>query len=141
MHHKQTNQQQPDNYWSQLYFAAEAQQEQFTDVHVVTTRADYAEKLFDQLANRTHINSHGNLNEQLLEIHNERIVETCERVDIHNRQIRVVVNVSEIDEQATYKALRYVADALDKTGGEDGTVTFSPRFTYETHELFWLFTH
>lgn len=148
MLHKQTKQlHQQDNYWSNLYFTAEEQQEQFADVHVITTKADYADRLLDQLSfqvrNRTipQPRSHNKIIERLLNIHNTRMIETCERVDIHNGQIKVVINVDEINEQTTFKALRYVADALSKLNGKDGTITFSSYFTYETHELFWLFTH
>ncbi len=120
--------------------------EQFHNVEILTTRADYAEQLFNHLTAQIELtfqstpNTEAQVRQALRKIHDDGIVRVCESVEIYRGRIKIVVNAAEVDDQAVAKALRYLAKTVEESRGEDTYRVFSPTFAHEAHELFWLFT-
>ena len=114
--------------WADLYLMAEAEAEPFADVHVVTAQSEFdrltaERKFFDSLDN-----PFGSISR-------------CDAVNVQESvtlsidgEFSVVVNAREISEEATWKALDMVAEAMDQLNGEAGIVYFGKPLTFlHTH--------
>lgn len=119
---------QPKINWADLYLMAESEAEPFADVRVVTARSE-----FDRL-----------VAEQLFHYSEKYPFDTALVLDVEVREsvtlstsgeFSVVIHADEVSDDAVWKAMDMVAEAMDKLDGNAGVVYFSApiRFTKQSN--------
>lgn len=119
---------QPKINWADLYLMAESESEPFADVRVVTARSEFdrlvAEQMF-QYSEKCPFNATFVLD-----------VEVRESVTLSTTgEFSVVVDAPEVSDEAVWKAMDMVAEAMDVLDGHAGVVHFSKplRFSKPTN--------
>lgn len=105
--------------WSGVYMLAESNKEPFVDVRITTTKCELHSKLGDLMFATSSVISTDVIN-QLKSTTNITIPESV--TVTADGQISVVMNADVIDDDATWRAIGMVADALDQLEGKPGTI-------------------
>jgi hypothetical protein len=117
---------------------------EYLDVEVVTARVDYIDKLFQEFLHRIKVKqlmvplTADGISLALIDIHSENKILAQEYVEITSGEIRVVLNVKEIDDIAIARATAYVAEAIECSLGNDIRCEFSEPYTPNLAEFSWL---
>lgn len=136
----QNNQQSCNIKWPELIFYAEANNEPFKDIRIVTAQTKYVSIANDifantissgaRISNRWEYNARAIINMQKHSVH--------EYVKVDKGEIEVCINVPVLDEDATSQALDMVTITLNQLDGMDGVVYFSDKLTFTTADIPWL---
>lgn len=130
----------PATDWPRVIFAAEAANEPFEDVSIITAKTAYVDLAFQAAADILHTEGHALTSEKVQKVACA-LVETQkimvqEHVRINDDGISVCINADDIeDENVTWKALDYVAKALDSLNGNHGVVVFSDDLQFSLSEV------
>lgn len=129
--------------WPRVIFAAEATDEPFEDVNVVTAKAAFVNLALQAAADILHTEGHTLTTEKVQKIAcalvEARKVMVQEHVRVNQDGITVCINVEDIEaETVPWKALDYVARALDSLNGGQGVVVFSDNLQFTISEVPWI---
>lgn len=121
---QQATKPQPRIDWSSLYFTAAAENEQFTDVQIVTAKSEYdrivGELTFDgSMTNPFSMPKSPN-------------IEVREAVTVDDQgSFRVIIHADAVSDDVMWKALDMVADAMYHLDGNSGTIYFSDAISFK----------
>lgn len=133
--------------WTQVYFTAEAEREPFEDVNVITAKAEYV--------NRAELAAVELLMEQKIECTAQNVsrlsrtliatskvfVQEFVRID-EDGTITVCIDVPDLqDDLVMWRALDYVAKALDQLDNKEGTVYFGEPIRFPVSIVPWVITN
>lgn len=125
-----------ESQWPEVVFAAEAAKEPFEDVTIVTARSVFLDVALQAAAHICVEEGHALSEDKVMKVARTLIaaqkIVVQEHVRINPEGITVCLNVEDVDgEDVPWKALDYVARALDSLNGAHGVVLFSDdlRFT------------
>lgn len=109
---------QPKINWVDLYLMAESEAEPFADIRVVTARSE-----FDRLVDEQIFNYYEKFPFGAAFVSD---VEVRESVTLSaTGEFSVVIHTTEVSDNAAWKAMDMVAEAMDKLDGNAGVVYFS----------------
>lgn len=132
--------------WAELYFTACAEHEVFEEVSIVTAKSEYANLAF-QAAAEVVLESTGDISQtELLKasafIMDERKVHVQECVTVDSNGMSVCINATSVDDDdAVWRALDMIADALQHLGNDHGTVYFGEKLHFSSAEVQLATTH
>lgn len=120
---QQATKPQPRIDWSSLYFTAVAENEQFTDVQIVTAKSEY-----DRIAGDLTFDSSMANPFSMPKLPN---IEVREAVTVDDQgSFRVVIHADAVSDDIIWKALDMVADAMYHLDGNSGTIYFSDAISF-----------
>lgn len=105
--------------WPDLYLMAESESEAFADVRIVTARSEYDRQLAEHAMDAAFGAPFGAVGELTSDV----CVRECVTVT-DDGELSVVINASDVSDDAMWAALDMVADAMYQLNGESGTVYF-----------------
>lgn len=126
--------------WSNVYFTAEAFQDPFDDVQIITARSQFLEHAY-QIAAEMLIDSATELTEQsvstvALSLIAAKKVAVREFVETTNDGLIVCINSpSTEDDNVMFRALDLVALALDQLDGQQGVVYFGDELQFSVTDV------
>ena len=121
---QQATKPQPRIDWSSLYFAAATENEQFTDVQIVTAKSEYDMIVGELSFDRSLSNP--------FTLPDTPIVEVREAVTIDEHGgFRAIIHADAVSDDVMWKALDMVADAMFHLNGNSGTVYFSDAISFK----------
>jgi hypothetical protein len=131
--------------WPEVYFAAEADNEEFEDVKIVTLKSYLVDKAHD-IAISDHnfvvgVDSDTTLRSIVGRILNTDLLREAPHVDVSAAGILVVMDCEIIDDDTIFPALDMVLSALKKLNGAYGIITFGPTVSYSATEIAWMNLH
>lgn len=109
---------QPRINWAELYLTAEAAKESFVDVRIVTARSEYDNIVAERRMEMAELQPFDLIQQH----HNIPIKESVTITG--SGEISVVVNTPDVSDDAMWRALDLVADAMYQLDGKSGTVYF-----------------
>ena len=115
---------QPRIDWSSLYFTAAAENEQFTDVQIVTAKSEYDRIVGELSFDRSLANPF-----TLPDIPSVEVREAV-TIDEHGG-FRVIIHADAVSDDVMWKALDMVADAMFHLDGNSGTIYFSAAISFK----------
>lgn len=126
--------------WADVYFAAEAAREPFQDVTVITARSEYARLALLASADIIHNGNvpltSGRVQSLALLLISQGRITIQESVSIEDEAITAVINVPTTeDDDAMWKALDLVAEALDSLDGKSGKVYFGEQLKFSQADI------
>ena len=121
---QQATKPQPRIDWSSLYFTAAAENEQFTDVRIVTAKSEYDRIVGELSFDRSLANPFA-----LPEIPSVEVREAV-TIDEHG-SFRVIIHADAVSDDVMWKALDMVADAMFHLDGNSGTIYFSAAISFK----------
>lgn len=130
-----------DLQWANTCLLAEAEQEKFEDVEVITTKAFYADKLAEFALSRLWTRgiqpTSLAMRMAIARIHLDNDIEVYEHVYMAGNTRLVVVYADRIDDDAIYKAFELLAKTID----EGCTYKrFGKRITHSLEDISWMLT-
>lgn len=134
--------------WPELMFYAEANNEPFENITVVTAQTRYvdaANNIACDLLNAGSISEdisdsgERSLDKAVVRIINDQKHSVYETVVVDKDGIRVCINVAALDEAAMAEALNRVEFALSELHGQHGVIFFGEELTFTTADIPWLF--
>ena len=121
---QQATKPQPRIDWSSLYFTAAAENEQFTDVQIVTAKSEYDRIVSELSFDRSLANP--------FTLPDVPSVEVREAVTIDEHGgFRVIIHADAVSDEVMWKALDMVADAMFHLDGNSGTIYFSAAISFK----------
>lgn len=130
------------NFWTNLYFTAEATRDQFDHVHVVTLKSHYLDLIYDLAIKEVGILDDAKLLTRVKEIVDSGEVLVCEHVNFSTPHTTVVINRESITDDTIMEAAELVRMALDlDTGGDRGVVNLGEMVSFASDELTLLYKH
>ena len=137
--------------WATAYFTASADNEPFEDVSIITAKSAYLElactAAADMLLRQSTKTSDARLHQTdvldcAAHIMNEGKVFIQEHVKVAPEGISICINAVNVeDEDAVWRALDLLADALGELDGAHGTVYFGDVLRFTSGEIPWSNTH
>lgn len=129
--------------WHDVVFAAEAANEPFEDITIVTTRSEFVDLACVAAADIVHRVDPSPSEDKIRLVASKLIaahkIAVQEHVTIDATGITVCIDVPDIDaDTVPCQALGYVARALDILDGSFGTVTFSGDIRYNISDVPWI---
>lgn len=121
---QQATKPQPRIDWSSLYFTAAAENEQFTDVQIVTAKSEYDRIVGELSFDRSLANPF-----TLPDIPSVEVREAV-TIDEHGG-FRVIIHADAVSDDVMWKALDMVADAMFHLDGNSGTIYFSDAISFK----------
>lgn len=121
---QQATKPQPRIDWSSLYFTAAAENEQFTDVQIVTAKSEY-DRIVGELSF-----DHSSANPFTLPDVPSVEVREAVTIDEHG-EFRVIIHADAVSDDVMWKALDMVADAMFHLDGNSGTIYFSAAISFK----------
>jgi len=124
--------------WSSTVFYAEAEQEQFTEVKIITLKAHFLQEVQDIAVDNINFRNkkESDLDDAIyyksMELINENRISVQQFVDVQQDQIVVCLNIEEINDDTIMLAL----DTLANVGvTHKGKKCFGSVTNFKTHEL------
>lgn len=132
--------------WADLYFTACSEKETFDDVAIVTAKSEYTNLAFQAAADLMLRTSRNITQTEVLQtaafIMDAGKIHIQEYVKVNDNGITVCINATSVeDEDAVWRALDMLADALQHLDGSYGTVYFGDELHFSSSEVQLATTH
>jgi hypothetical protein len=128
--------------WPDVYLTAEADQEHFEDVSILSLKGYYTEKVYDQAIADVGCEDAEKLMKRVRQIINEGQTYVQEHVKISSSGMRVVLDCENVNnEEVLWSALDMLASAMERLDGHHGKVSFSALRAFTLTDVVWLNHH
>lgn len=126
--------------WPNVVFAAEAAQEPFEDVNIITALGLFVDTAFQAAADLVYTEGHTLTQEKVQSVAfamiADRKIMVQEHVRVNADGITVCINVPDVNDEAVqWQALDRVASALDSLNGCTGVVVFSDNLYFNVNQV------
>ncbi len=129
--------------WAQVYFSADAYQEAFTDVRLVTIKSEYLNAVQEQAIDIVGCCDETLMREAAKQIVLNKQISIKEYVTVNNKgDIKVAIMSDQVDSvDAWMRSLDLVSQALSQLNGQSGTIEFGESIYFNVSDLWWIQCH
>lgn len=144
--------------WPELYFLAESSKESFKNVHLITAKAAFVDKISQAVYEKTLKDlSKRSLKYNIINIDHDTFVQNIKTIITSNARTRkifvheyvafypnyieICINRERIDDDFIGEAINRLSTALEKLNGTHGVVTENKRLIFSLKEIPWLHPH